>query len=205
VVVALLVPQAVHEEPSTAPGSAAGSRHGVEIRSKRTAVAFKPSCALRLPMVERRGAKTGASTDAISVPASMWRASARPSVRPTVNPPQKGTSMKTLCTSCAALTLAMLTSVGSAVAAADTHASCNGIAVSSAAGEPGLVADLTQLIHDELKAAVCRPEPGTRRSQSFMPEAWKAVSASSRTSVGGDRNVAGSAPARRDDTAIGAA
>jgi hypothetical protein len=68
--------------------------------------------------------------------------------------------MTAFCTIVAALTLAMVTFAGSATAAASPHASCNGIAASSAAGQPGLVADFTRLVHAELKAAGVPPGSG---------------------------------------------
>jgi len=54
---------------------------------------------------------------------------------------------------CAA-TLAM--SAGTA-SAADDGASCNGILVSSLAGQPGVVGDLTRQFHDEFKDAGIPP------------------------------------------------
>jgi len=41
----------------------------------------------------------------------------------------------------------------STATAADSHASCDGILVSSLAGQPGVVAELTRLFHDQTKAA----------------------------------------------------
>ena len=68
--------------------------------------------------------------------------------------------MKAFCTIVVTLALGMLTLVGSAAAAASPHASCNGIAASSAAGQPGLVSEFVHLVHGELKAAGIPPGAG---------------------------------------------
>jgi hypothetical protein len=41
--------------------------------------------------------------------------------------------------------------------AADSHASCDGILVSSLAGQPGVVGDLTREFHDDFKEAGIPP------------------------------------------------
>ena len=52
------------------------------------------------------------------------------------------------------LVLAAFGSVAADVSsAADSHASCNGVLVSSLAGQPGVVADLTRLFHAQTKDA----------------------------------------------------
>ena len=53
-----------------------------------------------------------------------------------------------------------LVSAGAASAAANERASCNGIAVSGAAGQPGAVAAVVQLIHQEFKDAGLPPGAG---------------------------------------------
>jgi hypothetical protein len=56
----------------------------------------------------------------------------------------------------AALLTAMAFAVGTA-SGANPAASCNGVLVSSLAGEPGIVAALTQEFHDATKAAGLPP------------------------------------------------
>jgi len=67
----------------------------------------------------------------------------------------------------AALAATALLGAGVASAAAGQRASCMGIAVSSAAGQPGLVADLTQQFHQELKDAGIPPGAGDSSFAKF--------------------------------------
>ena len=57
----------------------------------------------------------------------------------------------------ALLTLAGLVLGAANASAASTKASCNGILVSSLAGQPGVVADETRRFHDEFKEAGIPP------------------------------------------------
>jgi len=61
-----------------------------------------------------------------------------------------------ICLPFAALLTAMAFAVGSA-AGANPAASCNGVLVSSLAGQPGIVAALTQEFHDATRAAGLPP------------------------------------------------
>jgi len=58
------------------------------------------------------------------------------------------------CVSSVATVFAMAAGVGNA---ANGNASCNGLAVSSLAGAPGIVAQLTRQFHDDTKAAGLPP------------------------------------------------
>jgi hypothetical protein len=60
---------------------------------------------------------------------------------------------------CGTLVSAVLLLAGavSSATAADSKASCNGILVSSLAGQPGVVADLTREFHQEFKDAGVPP------------------------------------------------
>jgi hypothetical protein len=56
--------------------------------------------------------------------------------------------------------VALIAVLGLAVnsgSAASSNASCNGVLVSSLAGQPGVVAELTQAFHEELKEAGLPP------------------------------------------------
>lgn len=53
--------------------------------------------------------------------------------------------------------LGMLGAAATGASAADSKASCNGILVSSLAGQPGIVGDLTRDFHDQFKEAGIPP------------------------------------------------
>ena len=63
---------------------------------------------------------------------------------------------KALCGTLVWAVLLLAGAVNSATAA-DSNASCNGILVSSLAGQPGVVADLTREFHQEFKDAGVPP------------------------------------------------
>jgi hypothetical protein len=62
---------------------------------------------------------------------------------------------KTIAVTLVALVVALITVSGAS--AANAKASCNGVLVSSLAGQPGVVADLTRGFHDEFKEAGLPP------------------------------------------------
>jgi hypothetical protein len=53
--------------------------------------------------------------------------------------------------------MAVLAVTAGAASSANDNASCNGILVSSLAGQPGVVGDLTRQFHDEFKDAGLPP------------------------------------------------
>jgi hypothetical protein len=53
--------------------------------------------------------------------------------------------------------VAILATAAGGASAADSNASCNGILVSSLAGQPGVVGELTRQFHDEFKEAGIPP------------------------------------------------
>jgi hypothetical protein len=69
---------------------------------------------------------------------------------------QEGTVRRIICLPFLAFLIAMVVAVATA-SGASSEASCNGILVSSLAGQPGIVAALTQEFHAEAKAAGLPP------------------------------------------------
>jgi len=63
---------------------------------------------------------------------------------------------KALCAALVALVVVLGVAVSSA-SAADWRASCNGVLVSSLAGQPGVVAELTRAFHEATKEAGLPP------------------------------------------------
>jgi hypothetical protein len=57
----------------------------------------------------------------------------------------------------ALVAIASFSVLGGNASAADSHASCNGVLVSSLAGHPGVVAQLTRAFHQEAKDAGLPP------------------------------------------------